>query len=105
MRRELLMTMKIQSGEIILQNLRFHAFHGVMPQERFVGNDYVLNLRISYPLAVAATSDKVADTLNYADVYAFPRITSISLQLLKCNPPMGGDADGAGVAFTFVSEE
>ena len=49
MRRELLMTMKIQSGEIILQNLRFHAFHGVMPQERFVGNDYVLNLRISYP--------------------------------------------------------
>ena len=60
MRRELLMTMKIQSGEIILQNLRFHAF---------------------------------------------PRITSISLQLLKCNPPMGGDADGAGVAFTFVSEE
>ena len=71
MRRELLMTMKIQSGEIILQNLRFHAFHGVMPQERFVGNDYVLNLRISYPLAAAATSDKVADTLNYADVYAF----------------------------------
>ena len=54
MRRELLMTMKIQSGEIILQNLRFHAFHGVIPQERFVGNDYVLNLRISYPLAAAA---------------------------------------------------
>ena len=132
MRREQLMTMKIQSGEIILQNLRFHAFHGVMPQERFVGNDYVLNLRISYPLAAAATSDKVADTLNYADVYAFvaeemnqpsalvehvaqriaqrlkhafPRITSISLQLLKYNLPMGGDADGAGVAFTFIFEE
>ena len=44
MRREQLMTMKIQSGEIILQNLRFHAFHGVMPQERLTGNDYRVDL-------------------------------------------------------------
>ena len=53
----------------------------------------------------SALVEHVAQRIAQRLKHAFPRITSISLQLLKCNPPMGGDADGAGVAFTFVSEE
>ena len=50
---------------ILLQGLHFHARIGVGEQERVVGNEYVINLRIGYPLAKAMKSDDVADTLNY----------------------------------------
>ena len=93
---------------IHLRNLKFHAFHGVMPQERTVGNHY--------PIEQAMKSDDVAHTLNYAEVYAvvenemktpsqllenvayriaqklfenFPLIQSLRLEVAKQNPPMG----------------
>ena len=31
-------------SKIYLKNVRFHAYHGVLPQETQVGNDYVVNL-------------------------------------------------------------
>ena len=132
MRRELLMTMKIQSGEIILQNLRFHAFHGVMPQERLTGNDYRIDLKINYPLDDAVVTDEVEDTLNYATVYQltkqemerpsklvenvayriakslidhFPTIKEVYIKVAKCNPPMGADTAGAGVELHIINEK
>ena len=116
--------MKVESSYIFLRNVRFHAFHGVMPQERQVGGDFLLSLRVDYPLAKAMESDDVADTLNYATLFdiakremdipsqllehvagrivnavmtAFPTVTSIDLELTKVNPPMGGDSEGAGI--------
>ena len=61
--------MKLNDSYIFLTNLRFHAYHGVMPQERSVGNDYRLDLRIKYNVANAMKSDNVNDTINYAEVY------------------------------------
>ena len=52
----------------------------------------------------SALVEHVAQRIAQRLKHAFPRITSISLQLLKYNLPMGGDADGAGVAFTFIFE-
>lgn len=52
-----------------MQDLKFHAFHGVLPQERKTGNDYLVSLRIKYDVTNALTSDDVNDTLNYAEVY------------------------------------
>ena len=116
--------MRITSSYICLKGVRFHAFHGVLPQERTVGNDFVIDLRIGYPLEQSMSSDKVTDTLNYATVYeivkremfipsqliehvagriikalveAFPAITSIDLEVTKKNPPMGADCIGASV--------
>ena len=116
--------MKVESSYIFLRNVRFHAFHGVMPQERQVGGDFLLSLRVDYPLAKAMESDDVADTLNYATLFdlakremdipsqllehvagrivnavmtAFPAVTSIDLELTKVNPPMGADSEGAGI--------
>ena len=95
-----------------------------MAQERQVGGDFLLTLRVGYPLARAMESDNVADTLNYAMLFdlakremdvpsqllehvagrivkaittAFPEVTSIDLELTKLNPPMGADCDGAGI--------
>ena len=117
---------------IILKDVRFHAFHGVMPQETKVGADFLVNLRIGYPLGTAMESDEVGDTLNYAEVYAlvaqemkqpskllehvagrivktiskhFPLVTSIDLTLMKQNPPMGADAEGAGVEIHLINDK
>lgn len=116
--------MKIKDSYIHLENIRFHAFHGVLAQERQVGGDFLLSLRVGYPMAKAVESDEVADTLDYAALYtlakremdipskllehvagrivkavseAFPEVKSIDLKLTKVNPPMGADSDGAGV--------
>ena len=124
--------MRITSSYIILRNVRFHAFHGVMPQERKVGADFLVNLRVGYPLEQAMQSDEVGDTLNYAALYEvvkaemmqpsnllehvagriadaivkrFPHVTSIDLDLTKQNPPMGADCDGAGVEIHLINDK
>ena len=116
--------MKVESSFVFLKNVRFHAFHGVMAQERQVGGEFLLSLRVGYPLAKAMESDDVKDTLDYATLFdlakremdipsqllehvagrivkaittAFPEVTSIDLELAKLNPPMGADCDGAGI--------
>ena len=124
--------MRITSSYISLRNVRFHAFHGVMPQERRVGADFLVTLRVGYPLEKAMQSDEVGDTLNYATLYAvvqaemmkpsnllehlagriadaivkrFPQVTSIDMELSKQNPPMGADCDGAGVEIHLINDK
>jgi dihydroneopterin aldolase len=124
--------MRITSSYIILRNVRFHAFHGVMPQERKVGADFLVNLRVGYPLEQVMQSDEVGDTLNYAALYEvvkaemmqpsnllehvagriaeaivkhFSQVTSIDLELTKQNPPMGADCDGAGVEIHLINDK
>ena len=124
--------MRIKSSYICLRNVRFHAFHGVMPQERKVGADFLVNLRVGYSLEKAMRSDNVNDTLNYAALYtfvkaemavpskllehvarrivsaiekAFPQVTSIDLELIKQNPPMGADCDEAGIEIHLINDK
>ena len=58
---------------IYLHDVSFHAFHGVLPQERAVGADFVVNLRVGYDVTKAMETDDVADTLNYAQLYELVR--------------------------------
>ena len=103
-----------------------------MPQERRVGADFLVNLRVGYPLEKAMQTDEVGDTLNYAALYAvvkaemmqpsnllehvagrladaivghFPQVTSIDLELTKQNPPMGADCDGASVEIHLINDK
>ena len=61
--------MILNESYIYLDDLRFHAFHGVMPQERLTGNDYTIDIKIGYDVSLAMVTDNVDDTLNYAEVY------------------------------------
>ena len=124
--------MKLTEGYVFLKDVHFHAFHGVMPQEGRVGADFLVNLRLGYPLERAMENDEVTDTLNYAEVYAlvakemkqpskliehvagrivkticghFPLVTTIDLTLTKLNPPMGADAEGAGVELHLINDK
>lgn len=118
----------LSDGYISLRNVRFHAFHGVLPQERQVGGDFLVTVRVGYPLERAMETDRVDDTLDYSVLYAlveremsepskllehvagrivkavtasFPEVTSVDLELTKLNPPMGADCDGAAVEVHF----
>ena len=104
--------------------MRFHAFHGVLPQERLVGNDYEVTVVMDCDIAAATLSDDVADTINYAEAYEvvrqvmmepcrllervvwnigvallarFDRLAAVVVRVVKRNPPMGADCDGAEV--------
>lgn len=122
--------MKLQSSFITLSDMRFHAYHGVMPQERLTGNDYTVSLRIKYDVQNAMKSDNVNDTLNYAEVYRlvceemmvpsnllervayriadrlqrrFMALDAVDVKITKLNPPMGADFNGASVELHFVT--
>ncbi|WP_018462756.1 dihydroneopterin aldolase [Segatella paludivivens] len=124
--------MIIKESYITLTDLRFHAFHGVMPQERLTGNDYSVSLRIGYPVFDACLSDEVDDTLNYASVYdivsqemnvpsqllervayriadrlfrKFNLITELDIKLNKLNPPFGADCYGAGIELHLINDK
>ena len=124
--------MKLQSSYIYLRDLHFHAYHGVEPQERKVGNDYLLSLRLQYPIDAAMLSDNVLDTVNYADVYRiaeqemqvpsnllervayrmadrifrrFAFVGAVDIQLTKLNPPMGTNQGGAGVEVHLINDK
>jgi dihydroneopterin aldolase len=126
------MSMLLKESYICLHNLRFHAYHGVLPQERVVGNDYTVSLRISYDVSEAMKSDRIEDTLNYAEVYelvkqemymqsdliehvayrigqhladAFPQIREIFVSITKHNPPLGADCDGSGVELHLIIDK
>ena len=121
--------MQLTESYICLHELRFYAFHGVMPQERKVGGEFLVNVKVGYPLEQAMRNDDVADTLNYAELYelvkkemmqpssllehvmgriveaiekAFPKVTSVEVKIKKVNPPMGSDSKGAEVVGRFV---
>lgn len=52
---------------IEINRLRIHAHHGVMTQERTVGNDFEVSVKLLYPADEAITHDNLDGTLNYAE--------------------------------------
>lgn len=55
--------------EISLTDLRFYGFHGVLEEERQIGNQYVVTLKIRVPHLPAIDSDDITSTVSYADLY------------------------------------
>ena len=53
---------------IEINNLRLHAYHGVLNLERSVGNEYRVDCTLAVNVKRAAESDLVTDTVNYAEV-------------------------------------
>ena len=115
-------------GIIYIENLRLHAYHGVEELEHNVGNDYLINVSVEYPIETACHSDNVNDTLNYAILAeiiksemsipskllehaayriwesilsCFPFTESATIDIKKIAPPFSADCDGAGVRITM----
>lgn len=122
----------LTNSYIHLKNVRFHARHGVMPQERTTGGDFVVNLSVEVDLTRATQTDRVEDTVNYAVLYdilrqemgvasnliehvagrvarqvlqTFPRVHTVDVEIVKKNPPMGAECDGASVRMVFKRDD
>lgn len=116
--------MTILSSSILLPQMQFHAYHGVLPQERLVGAQFTVSLEVKVRFDEALQSDSLEGTISYADIHAavkeematpsallehvagriarrlfhdFPTIESLKVELMKQNPPMGADIPAAGV--------
>lgn len=114
--------------KIIIKGLRLYAYHGVMEQERKIGADFTIDCEVGTDFSNAIDTDNLEDTISYADVFAtikremsqpsrllehvagritkailheYSNATSVRLRLLKENPPMGADCQGAGVDVTM----
>ena len=56
------------SDRITLTGLRVRGHHGVLPQERRDGQDFVVDVVLHLDLHDAARSDDVTDTVHYGDL-------------------------------------
>lgn len=124
--------MRTEAGFVTLKGVRVHAFHGVMPQERVTGADFVVSVKVKYPLQNAVKSDDVRDTINYAKIFEIinkemqkpsnllehvagrigesivnqmPMTEEVLVTVEKVNPPMGADLDCAMVELHFINDK
>lgn len=116
--------MKVKEGYVFLDEVRIHAYHGVMPQESVVGQDFLVSARCGVDITLPMQYDVLEVTLDYAKLYelvecemsqtsqliehvagriakrvfeTFPQVITLDLRITKINPPFGADCKGAGV--------
>ena len=58
---------------IILEGMVFYGYHGVNPEERELGQRFVVDLDLEKDLSAAGLSDDLTQTVNYASAYKLAR--------------------------------
>lgn len=121
--------MEAKDMYIKLEGLRLFARHGVLPQERTIGAEFTIDLKLKTDFSKAAATDELDGTLNYAEVFGcvkevmsspslllehvcqriaerlfdeFPSLMETEIRLFKQNPPMGADCDRVGVEVHYI---
>ena len=56
--------------KIFVRGLALHARHGVNKEEQVLGQRFILHLAISLDVSMAGRTDRVSDTVSYADLIA-----------------------------------
>ncbi len=110
---------------ISLENVRLYGHHGVAAQERTVGAEFAITLRVEMPRPQGCFNDELADTVSYADIYevvkdefarpsrliehvatrictrvleTFDCVQSAEIKLVKVSPPIPGYCGSASVS-------
>ena len=55
--------------QIILEGMEFYGFHGANPEERALGQSYVVDLAVELDLSLPGGSDRLEDTVSYSHLY------------------------------------
>ncbi|MCM1310072.1 MAG: dihydroneopterin aldolase [Bacteroides sp.] len=111
--------------KVLINRLRVHACHGVLPVERVVGQDFEVSVTLDVDYD---GSDRLESTVDYAAVCGvikramqtpsaliehvatqlvlalrkdFPQIRGGELTLAKLNPPMPFDVESVAVSLRF----
>ena len=110
---------------ISLNNVRFRAYHGLHPEERQKGNDFVVNMQVTY-IPRDGMIGSLDDTIDYADLFAiinttmqrpvdlletlvqtiaqnvhqkFPHVREVVVSVEKLNPPIDKFSGSAAVSY------
>lgn len=57
------------TDRIMLDGMRFYGYHGVNPEERILGQPYLVDLAAEMDLRPAGQSDRLEDTVSYSHIY------------------------------------
>ena len=57
------------TDRIMLDGMRFYGYHGVNPEERILGQPYIVDLAAEMDLRPAGQSDRLEDTVSYSHIY------------------------------------
>ena len=55
--------------KIILEGMQFYGYHGRNPEERTLGQPFVVDLEAGIDLQPAGVSDDIGDSVSYTDLY------------------------------------
>lgn len=126
------MEAKQLTATISVNALRLYAHHGVLPQERLLGNAYEVSLSIQYPLSPQAyLHDSLDGTLDYARAVEvaqrcmaepsnllehvahriarellrqFPRIAGGTVSVAKLTPPIAATLGSVAVEIPIIPD-
>lgn len=59
----------LSMDKILMSHMGFYGFHGVLDEERAIGQKFFIDVELSLDLSGAGASDDVAHTVSYAEVY------------------------------------
>ena len=57
------------ADRIILQGMQFYGYHGVNPEERALGQSYLVDLAVELDLSQPGHTDRLEDTISYTHLY------------------------------------
>lgn len=71
--------------QIILKGLRFYGYHGALPQEQELGQQFIVDVTLSLDLQPAGLADELEYTINYATVYTLIKkiVEEINFKLIE----------------------
>ncbi|XP_021720588.1 dihydroneopterin aldolase 2-like [Chenopodium quinoa] len=59
----------MKGDKLVLRGLKFHGFHGVKPEEKKLGQKFVVDVDAWMDLRKAGISDCLSDTISYSEIY------------------------------------
>ena len=114
--------------QIALIDARFFAYHGYYPEEQVLGNEFTVDICVTFDKDGVTPADDLQHTVNYEQLYdiaktemqqprklletvaeamlsrvsaEFPFVSSVQVSITKHNPPFGGDQAKARVTFRW----
>lgn len=119
--------------KIIIKGLKLYAYHGVNPEEKVDGQNFILDITATLNADTAKQSDNVDDTVSYAKIIktvravfteksydlietaankvgvsimqAYPRLDSVTVLLMKPEAPVKADFEYVAVEETITRED
>ena len=119
--------------KIIIKGLKLFAYHGVNPEEKVDGQNFILDITATLNADTAKQSDNVDDTVSYAKIIktvravfteksydlietaankvgvsvmqAYPRLNSVTVLLMKPEAPVKADFEYVAVEETITRED